>query len=179
MYNKLVIFDFDDTLFPTSQIEKTKTFTADIAEKFNYVITNLFNILWQRNFKIIIVSNAEIGWINHWKKYIPILNYVDIYSARDKYQNNTKIKGEDWKKLMYINLFANELINYNYVVGVGDSPGDYTAAIKLYHTFDQIIDKFNVKFIGFQPQLDYDKLITALVLLPEHEYFNFNGQPSI
>ena len=111
MLNKIVIFDFDDTLFPTTHVITTKSFTEEEINKINESIKQLFENLWERNYKIIIITNAELEWIKTWKEYIPILNEVDIYSARDKYEKKN-IPQNNWKKLLYLNLFTKKLLNY-------------------------------------------------------------------
>ena len=113
MLNKIVIFDFDDTLFPTTHIITTKSFTEEEIKKINESIKQLFENLWERNYKIIVITNAELEWIKTWKEYIPILNEVDIYSARDKYEKKN-IPQNNWKKLLYLNLFPHLLLQLSY-----------------------------------------------------------------
>ena len=51
MPNKIVIFDFDDTLFPTTHVITTKSFTEEEIKKINESIKQLFeNFLQGYNF---------------------------------------------------------------------------------------------------------------------------------
>lgn len=170
MLNKIVIFDFDDTLFPTTHVITTKSFTEEEIKKINESIKQLFENLWERNYKIIVITNAELEWIKTWKEYIPILNEVDIYSARDKYEKKN-IPQNNWKKLLYLNLFTKKLLNYNYVVCVGDSENDKEAA----DTLSMYLNHFsniNVKFIKIPISPTINKLIIIHELLQQHEYLN-------
>lgn len=170
MLNKIVIFDFDDTLFPTTHIITTKSFTEEEIKKINESIKQLFENLWERNYKIIIITNAELEWIKTWKEYIPILNEVDIYSARDKYEKKN-IPQNNWKKLLYLNLFTKKLINYNYVVCIGDSENDQEAADTLNMSLNQF-SNIIVKFIKIPVSSTINKLIIIHELLQQHEYLN-------
>lgn len=170
MLNKIVIFDFDDTLFPTTHIITTKSFTEEEIKKINESIKQLFENLWERNYKIIIITNAELEWIKTWKEYIPILNEVDIYSARDKYEKKN-IPQNNWKKLLYLNLFTKKLINYNYVVCIGDSENDQEAADTLSMSLNQF-SNIIVKFIKIPISPTINKLIIIHELLQQHEYLN-------
>ena len=170
MLNKIVIFDFDDTLFPTTHVITTKSFTEEEINKINESIKQLFENLWERNYKIIIITNAELEWIKTWKEYIPILNEVDIYSARDKYEKKN-IPQNNWKKLLYLNLFTKKLINYNYVVCIGDSENDQEAADTLSMSLNQF-SNIIVKFIKIPISPTINKLIIIHELLQQHEYLN-------
>ena len=170
MLNKIVIFDFDDTLFPTTHIITTKSFTEEEIKKINESIKQLFENLWERNYKIIVITNAELEWIKTWKEYIPILNEVDIYSARDKYEKKN-IPQNNWKKLLYLNLFTKKLINYNYVVCIGDSENDQEAADTLSMSLNQF-SNIIVKFIKIPISPTINKLIIIHELLQQHEYLN-------
>ena len=170
MLNKIVIFDFDDTLFPTTHIITTKSFTEEEIKKINESIKQLFENLWERNYKIIIITNAELEWIKTWKEYIPILNEVDIYSARDKYEKKNSPQN-NWKKLLYLNLFTKKLINYNYVVCIGDSENDQEAADTLSMSLNQF-SNIIVKFIKIPISPKINKLIIIHELLQQHEYLN-------
>lgn len=168
MSNKLVIFDFDDTLFPTTEYMITKTFPIEKAIELNTQLTILFKTLWKRNYHIIIVTNAEEAWINYWKNYLPVLKDVDTYSARDHYEKEN-IPADDWKKYMYIHLMtSNKYIKYTYIVGVGDSDRDGEAAINLYTTLRNLNDKLYVRFIQFPQNSNSKQLINLLKILPTH-----------
>ena len=166
--NKLVIFDFDDTLFPTTEFMLTNTFPIAKAIEFENQIKNLFKTLWNKNYHIIIVTNADEAWINFWKNYLPVLKSVDIYSARDHYEKEG-IAIDDWKKYMYINLMTSDkYIKYTYVVGVGDSDRDGQAAVDLYTSLRNINSNLYVRFIQFPQHSNSQQLLNLIKILPTH-----------
>lgn len=166
--NKLVIFDFDDTLFPTTEFMLTNTFPIAKAIEFENQIKNLFKTLWEKKYHIIIVTNADEAWINFWKNYLPVLKSVDIYSARDHYEKEG-IAIDDWKKYMYINLMTSDkYIKYTYVVGVGDSDRDGQAAVDLYTSLRNLNSNLYVRFIQFPQHSNSQQLLNLIKILPTH-----------
>lgn len=170
MLNKIAIFDFDDTLLPTSHIITTKSFTEKEINNINESIKKLFEKLWKRNYKIIVVTNSESNWINMWKEHLPILNEVELYSARNKYEKRN-IPQNNWKKFLYLNLFTRKFINYNYVVCIGDSDTDKEAADTLSTTLKDLSNIF-VKFIKTPVNPTIDQTILIHELLQTHKYLN-------
>jgi hypothetical protein len=131
-----VIFDWDDTLFPTSWLQRQGFFKADAVPSMQQAAqlqkladavertlraTLLFG-------KVVVVTNAEKGWVELCcPKLMPslaqVLSEVDIVSARSTYERHSQNPSE-WKRLA----FAQELEQFHIqsdqqcnVVSVGDS----------------------------------------------------------
>ncbi len=80
--NNLVIFDWDDTLFPTTVLKQYVEHTSLIAyfrhrysqalSLLDLHLTTLFRDLnEQNNHEIIILSNATQAWLNYTFTYLP------------------------------------------------------------------------------------------------------------
>ena len=116
----LIIFDFDDTLFCTKYFDTFSLIYQDIfsckvsleeinpclvreLKQLESTIIELFINLQQQNYDIIIISNADIKWINNClthfleelKEYINE-NDIKIYLAKNMFSKIVKEPGE-WK----------------------------------------------------------------------------------
>lgn len=175
----LIILDWDDTLFPTSWVSNNNInlFDKSIREKHQISFSELDNILYlflQKCIglgKVIIITNASIGWIVVSMSILPnvsrlINSKISILSARDAYQNSTNM--ENWKKLA----FEEEVYNYfngkydlHNIVSIGDAHYEYNALIKLYD-WDKIVpQKKLLKTIKFMNIPTYKILIDQINVL--------------
>lgn len=139
--NTLIIFDWDDTIFPTnwtinnglnindsSSIDRHITYFQDLDN----TVFQLLQKLSQRG-KIIIVTNAVASWVYSCCELLPktkkIINNTKVISARNLYQTKTN-DIQHWKILA----FKNEINNHNSVINVisiGDAEYEYNALINL------------------------------------------------
>ena len=154
----LIIFDFDDTLFctkyfdtftlsyqdiftcQTSLEEINPCLVKELKELENTIIELFMNL--QQNYDIIIISNANMKWINNClthfleelKEYINE-NNIKIYSAKNMFSKICKNKNE-WKikcfKKVINELYKNQLkyTDLN-VVSVGDNNEEKKAVFGL------------------------------------------------
>lgn len=149
----IFMIDWDDTLFPTTWVNKN---TIDVS-KYNMIqeykvyfleldktISELLESLNQVG-DIWIVSNANINWIKSClmgleltRKTI-ISNNIRIVSARDSYSSNSSSPTE-WKILTFqdilediINKISNRIKPNTYVniISIGDAMYEYIALINL------------------------------------------------
>jgi hypothetical protein len=167
------IIDWDDTLFPTSWVNKNNIKINDESIK-NYklyfleldkTITNLLESL-DKVGDVYIVTNASISWI---KSCLTILNItrqfiirhnIRIVSARDIYANKT-ISPTEWKILTFKNIIHGivDKINKNLkpntifnIISIGDAMYEYVALIKLNGFFNSYVQarnrdkKFNISY---------------------------------
>ena len=114
-YNSIFIFDWDDTLFPTSFLMKEgiiKKNVNNISEEIKILLTILektcINILELAINKgnVYIITNSSINWINYsskiyFPKLITILDKIKIISARDEYGY---MNPSNWKQKAFLNL---------------------------------------------------------------------------
>jgi len=168
----LIIFDFDDTLFCTKYLD---TFSIPYKDIFNNMISleeinpglvielkqlentilKLFNDL-KKKYDIIIISNAEITWINNCIAYFfeQINEYfneneIKIYSAKTIFSKLIKDKNK-WKikcfRKAIKELYKNDLnIDLN-VISIGDGIEEKKAVFSL--TKNVEFNKIKPKYIN-------------------------------
>ena len=168
----LIIFDFDDTLFCTKYFDTFSVPYKDIFDsrialeeinpslvkelkELENTIIELFNNL-QQKYDIIIISNADIKWINNClahfleelKEYINE-NNIKIYSAKNIFCKIVKDSNE-WKvkcfKKAIKELYKNDLNFDLNVISIGDSNKEKKAVFNLSKSNE--FNKVNIKFIN-------------------------------
>lgn len=136
--NSLLIFDWDDTLFPTSWIHKHGLLVKGVAQnadqqtqldKMAEGVRSTLQVAMQIG-TVVIVTNAEQGWIEmSCTKFMPslvsLLKSVDLVSARTTYGNSVREPAE-WKRLAFeyeVDLFygSKDAGQQRNIVSVGDS----------------------------------------------------------
>jgi hypothetical protein len=149
----VIILDWDDTLFPTSWINKNNIeFLSEqnrtvLYNKFFYKIDNNLHHLLTKMIKcgkVYIITNALLNWIDMSVNILPktskLLNskIIKIVSARGEYSHYTNNMTE-WKKLAFKRelqlLLENNKINN--IISVGDAEYEYMALINLYENNKQ------------------------------------------
>lgn len=139
--NTFIILDWDDTLFPTSWIIKRgihieKLLDTQIYDDISKYFEHLDNTLC-RFFKkitnygiVIIVTNAQLIWIDMCRKILPktnkLLDKIQIISAKDKYGHTHMIS---WKKLAFNDIVKEKKTIH--VISIGDAEYEYEALINL------------------------------------------------
>lgn len=145
--NILFIFDWDDTLFPTSwtidnniNIDSLFRKNQNSSEEntydkyFNYLDKIIFSLFIKikKYGEIIIITNATLSWINKSSSILPntrkLLKYIKIISAREdnkQYSNNPT----HWKIISFKNeVFKREI---NEIYSIGDASYEYIALMHL------------------------------------------------
>lgn len=189
----LIIFDFDDTLFCTKYFDTFSLSYQDIfsckvsleeinpclvreLKELERTIIELFMNL-QQNYEIVIISNADIKWINNClthfleelKEYINE-NNIMIYSAKSMFSKFAKNKIE-WKnkcfKKVINDLYQNHLNDYDLnVISIGDSNEEKKAVFNL--SKNDNCHKINPKFIRMI------SFPSAATIILELKYLNSN-----
>ena len=132
MKNTLFIFDWDDTLFPTSyiissflNIEKFPLFN-----KLDLYLSHFLDCV--KNYgDIMIITNATLSWIHTLLFLLPktksiLLNYP-IISARDSLLNfEYKNKSDIWK-INVFNSYIDKINKYSIIFNIGDSMNEHNA----------------------------------------------------
>ena len=145
-YNStLIILDWDDTLFPTSWVNKNNIEIMS-KDKFSVLYNKFFknlDILLEKLIRcgtVMIITNALLNWIEISSLILPKLNLIlknkkiKIISARGnyaQYNNDPMI----WKKLAFqkeLNDIIHNKIFINNVISIGDAEYEYVALINLY-----------------------------------------------
>jgi len=173
----VIIFDWDDTLFPTSWVIRQGIKISEISDtnKFIVYFSELDNALYDLLKTsillgdVFIITNANMQWIKLSKKLlrkssILIDKYVNIISARDNYKEIYDI--DEWK----IHTFRNDIINHiaiaDQVISIGDAKYEYDALISLkdYTQTKKLLK--NIRFMSlptFNTILDQISVITKSI----------------
>ncbi len=143
--NTLIILDWDDTLFPTSWVNRNgidivninKTSYIKFFEKIDISLNKLFSNLVGLG-DIIVITNALLNWIEISSKILPrtggLLKNIRFISARGEYSSVTDDINE-WKKHAFINELGKKTHykKINNIISVGDAEYEYSALINLHN----------------------------------------------
>jgi hypothetical protein len=150
----LIILDWDDTLFPTSWINKNNIEFLSAQNKtilynkyFYRIDDNLYNLLSKltKCGTVIIITNALLNWIDMSINILPKTskllknnNIIKIVSARGDFSHYTH-NMTDWKKLAFKRELYLQLENkkINNIISIGDAEYEYIALINLYENNKQ------------------------------------------
>ena len=175
-YNSLIIFDWDDTLFCTSQIAKNNCLNQNQMSKIqknkilkleNEVKKILQNSI--KNGETYIITNSEPGWVEFsCKKFFPsiidLLDQINIISARGLYENQCPNDSYMWKMNTFndiVNLYDQNLLSN--IICIGDSFLEIQAGKNLSNQFKNVF----IKTIKFKEEPTIDELIMEIKLVNE------------
>ena len=175
-YNSLIIFDWDDTLFCTSQIAKNNCLNQNQISKIqknkilkleNEVKKILQNSI--KNGETYIITNSEPGWVEFsCKKFFPsiidLLAQINIISARGLYENQCPNDSYMWKMNTFndiVNLYDQNLLSN--IMCIGDSFLEINAGKNLSNQFKNAF----IKTIKFKEAPTIDELIMEIKLVNE------------
>jgi len=175
----ILIFDWDDTVLPSTWIQEqglrldddcipTDGQLSQLNTMAQFAMTTLQ--VAKRHGKVVLVTNAERGWIElSCQKFMPLLypllENVKILSARSTYEQQGIASPFEWKYLAFeseitefYNLLASDHRKKN-VISFGDSAHEREALIRVTERMPNCCTK-SLKFVE-RPELDQ--------LLKEHE----------
>ena len=169
-HNTIIIFDWDDTLFPTTFIAPRGVYNENIIlpEIYNEQLLQLEQLVHSILAKalakgvVYIVTNSSAGWVEYSvEKYYPsivhMLKYVNIISARCEYAHMYPRDPFNWKYLTFkriLNRFNDQMIT-NLIV-VGDSCIEIQAGEKVAELFNECYIK-TIKLKGSPTLRDVNK----------------------
>jgi hypothetical protein len=175
--NTLIILDWDDTLFPTSWVNKNNINIININklgyqrffEKIDISLNKLFSNLVNLG-DILIITNALLNWIDISSKILP-LSYnlfknnknIKFVSARGEYSSLTD-DINNWKNLAFINELNKKTHqkNINNIISIGDAEYEYFALINLYNKNNNNRLLKAVKFIKYPDNYNIYEQINIL-----------------
>ena len=115
-HNSLFIFDWDDTLFPTSflvneDIINEENISEEIKKlffKLEEIVVNILNFAIYKG-DVYIITNSSFSWFNFSSdKYLPnlknVLKKIKIISSRDEYESIYPGENKIWKEKAFLNL---------------------------------------------------------------------------
>lgn len=182
--SNLIIFDWDDTLFPTTwavlnkmNMNLASQYIGQMSELDNVIFNVLTNSL--KYGKVIIVTNAMNEWIDLCCESLPKTNQIisksiKVISARQLVQESYPNDPYKWKEITFSKLFGN--YDTNNIISFGDADYEYKAllnltkikkkskcyfkSIKLLHAPDNIVLVDQLKVIN--------KTIKSIILRETH-----------
>lgn len=153
----LAIFDFDDTIFPTSslysKLDTISTTNLDNVKLLDTIYFKLIIDLIKKNYRIYIVSNGSESWIMHamqnmnMLQSLTLLKMVNVVSCCDMFSEKSA-DSSVWKMLGFfhvINNIRNDGISINTLVSVGDSDHDIYSAWIFHNSMVVNTIKFKAK----------------------------------
>ena len=174
-HNSLIIFDWDDTLLPTSFLTKGGVFNEDIVlnendkkkmEKLENSALNLLNNAITKG-DVYIITNAGLGWVEYsanrfYPKVYEILSKIQIISARGEWEKAFPGDSRKWKIQTFLSL--EKRLNTKLVTNIiclGDSLFEIEAGRVLANCFREAF----VKTIKFKEGPKLDELNKQLLLV--------------
>jgi hypothetical protein len=178
----ITVFDFDDTLFPTSHYVNKKKEDGELFEKHEIEkicnnIRTIYNISKNNSTKIHIITNAQISWIdmilnNYFSSCMDVFNNIEIISSVDEGFSENRDKSM-WKTYTFIfKLYQYFNNNENHeLISFGDCIFDREAAMNIKKIFPNVIVKNILLF--HKPNLnefliEHDGLIKRI-----QEFYNY------
>ena len=174
-HNSIIIFDWDDTLLPTTVLTPGGIFDEDLElpeidiEKLLKLEELTSKILTEAVEKgnVYIITNAGKGWVEYSAKrfypsILPILSKIKIISARGQYEKVFPGNTRQWKIEAFLNL--QKSVNMKLVTNIiciGDSLFEMEAGRILASRFTEAF----VKTIKFREAPKLDELIKQLKLV--------------
>ena len=180
-YNNIIIFDWDDTLLPTSflspggifspNIKLTKDDTLKIIELGKIVYKILTNAIQKGD--VFIITNAGKGWVEFsasrfYPNIVDILPKLNIISARAEYENAFPGESNKWKIQAFLDLqriFNVKLVSN--IICFGDSLLEMQAGKILGSKFSEAF----VKTIKFKETPKMEELLKQLSVVSQQ--FNY------
>lgn len=168
--NTLIIFDWDNTLFPTTWLMKNSIKLNIITDvkKYQLYFHELDNVLYNLLHKsisfgkVIIVTNAMKEWVMMSKSILPktsqlIDDNIEIISARELF--NKKYSMEDWKKNVFQTIITQYVVWANQIISFGDAMYEYDAVVSLNN---KIKKNTYLKIVKLMASPNFDDLIDQL-----------------
>ncbi len=157
----IIVLDFDDTLFPTTEYNKKSIIDN---EKVYQSIKKFIDTVKIFSQIIYIITNASEDWIKHCflnilKKPLDCLENINIVSTIDRGYNKG-INISVWKQVTYENVLKDYLSSHkNIILFIGDNEYDRQGALYIKKTYPIHIVK-SIKYKIF-PTVD--------ILINQHE----------
>ena len=174
-HNSIIIFDWDDTLLPTTFLTPGGIFDEDIelsntdTEKLSKLEQSVLQLLTEAVEKgnVYIITNAGKGWVEYsanrfYPSILPILKKIKIISARGEYEKVFPGNSRQWKIEAFLNL--QNTVNMKLVTNIiciGDSLFEMEAGRILASRFTVAF----IKTIKFREAPKMEELLKQLKLV--------------
>jgi hypothetical protein len=174
-HNSLIIFDWDDTLLPTSFLTKNGVYNENLVlsntdqEKIKKLENNVYNILYKAIDKgdVFIITNAGPGWVEYsaekyYPKIVDLLNKIHIISARGEYESKFPNDSKMWKTQAFLNVQKNFDDIVTNIICLGDSIIEMEAGRSLAEKFSEAFIK-TIKFRESPKPEELNKQLTLVL----------------
>ena len=188
--NSIFIFDWDDTLFFTTHLNPNKNpslfneskIDKKIKKSIEYYVKEILNKALN-NGTVLIITNSSEGWVeycifSYYRNLIPLLNKLNIISARTLYEKEYPGEPLKWKIKAFIDL--KEKFNFEKcllinIICIGDDNYEKIAAKKLAENFENCL----IKTIKLREEPKLIELIKQLILINEQLLRVYSYQKSL
>lgn len=175
-HNSLIIFDWDDTLLPTTFLTPGGIFNENIElsekdkakiKKIESSVLKLLQLSVSRG-EVYIITNAGRGWVEFSaEKFFPsikeVLSKVRIISARDEYEEKYPGESRKWKIQTFCNLQKEMNVRLvTNIICIGDSVFEMEAGRVLATKFNQAYIK-TIKFRQNPKPEEINKQLTLVI----------------
>ena len=174
-HNSIIIFDWDDTLLPTSFLTPGGVFDENIKipaienDKLSKLEQAVLKLLTEAVEKgsVYIITNAGNGWVEYsankfYPSIMPVLEKIKIISARGLYEKMYPGNSRQWKIEAFLNIQKHlNLKLVTNIICVGDSLFEMEAGRILASKFTEAF----IKTIKFREAPKLDELIKQLKLV--------------
>jgi len=174
-HNSIIIFDWDDTLLPTSFLTPGGIFNENMnlndieKEKLLKLEQAVFKLLTEavKKGNVYIITNAGNGWVEYsanrfYPSIMPILEKIKIISARGEYEKIFPGNSRQWKIEAFLNLQKSiDIKLVTNIICIGDSLFEMEAGRILASKFTVAF----VKTIKFREAPKLDELLKQLKLV--------------
>ena len=174
-HNSIIIFDWDDTLLPTSFLTpggvfdenmKIPEIEMDKLSKLEHAVLKILTEAVEKG-NVYIITNAGNGWVEYsankfYPSIMPILEKIKIISARGLYEKMYPGNSRQWKIEAFLNI--QKSVNMKLVTNiicVGDSLFEIEAGRILASKFTEAF----IKTIKFREAPKLDELLKQLKLV--------------
>lgn len=160
----LVVFDYDDTLFPTTFMQHHQDLKTRDLQELDRMLVQLMRTIKLAGHEIIIISNGSLSWIHdsssmflpNFYKFLKS-NNIRVISARDIYEPS-RVPYENWKRFTMIGTcILPEYSAIQGLIGIGDSPIDQLAV----RDAGIVLGK-PFQFIKFEPEMSLEALTQTI-----------------
>jgi hypothetical protein len=174
-HNSIIIFDWDDTLLPTSFLTPGGVFDENIKlpaienDKLSKLEQTVLKLLTEAVEKgsVYIITNAGNGWVEYsankfYPSIMPVLEKIKIISARGLYEKMYPGNSRQWKIEAFLNIQKHlNLKLVTNIICVGDSLFEMEAGRILASKFTEAF----IKTIKFREAPKLDELLKQLKLV--------------
>ena len=188
--NYITVFDYDDTFLPSSWISHLVQLNAPVTEEIRNqleLVDKSASALLQEALqysKVIIITNAENGWVEDssrifMPRFYSLLDSVRVVSARSLYESSYPCCSTVWKKQAFKDVIDSLLSfnDYPSILSIGDSHHEREAVFAYGRENTQSLVK-SIKLIevpspshlATQQDLIRDKLRTMIYTTDKLDY---------